>query len=100
RHGFVLLVMGGLGLAAPLTAETPASPEFKPASAGTYLEEQSSLFQNQAGSGAEACFVLARLQNRLGHQDQAERLARRALESDPKRAEIHSFLGRMFLAEG
>lgn len=56
-------------------------------------------FQAQAGEVPETYFILARLQNRLGHQDQAERLARLAFERDPHRADIQSFLGELFIQE-
>jgi tetratricopeptide (TPR) repeat protein len=95
-----LMVLAGAGFCWCACGETIVFPEFTVPAAQSYLQAQSSSFQSQAGAGAESCFVLARLQNNLGHQDEAERLARQALGFDPNHADIHSFLGRIFLGEG
>jgi tetratricopeptide (TPR) repeat protein len=98
--GRLLMVLGGLSLGWCAWGETVVFPEFTVASAQSYLQAQALAFQAQAGAGDQTYFLLARLQNRLGHQDEAERLARQALGCDPKRADIQSFLGKIFLAEG
>ncbi|MGO8698476.1 MAG: tetratricopeptide repeat protein [Limisphaerales bacterium] len=95
----LLMALTGLGFGPGAWSETVVDPEFTVAAAQSYLQAQSLTFQTQAGAGAETYFVLARLQNRLGHQDEAERLARQALERNPKLAEIHSFLGKILLSE-
>lgn len=75
-------------------------PEFSVGSAQSYLDAQAKKFETQAGSGADALFLLARLQNRLGNLSRAERLAGRALESEPRRPELYSFVGKVYLSEG
>ncbi len=100
RKGCVLLALAGLSLSPFARSETIVFPEFTVATAQTYLETQSLAFQGRAGAGADTYFLLARLQNHLGHQDEAERLARQALGLDAKRADIDSFLGRILLGDG
>jgi tetratricopeptide (TPR) repeat protein len=100
RNGRLLMALAALNLGPRAWCETIVFPEFAVSAAQSYLQAQSLAFQNQAGTNSVTLFLLARLQNRLGHQDDAEQLARQALECDPKRAEIRSFLGRIFLAEG
>lgn len=80
--------------------ETNGFAEFSVSNSQSYIREQSQAFTNQAGAGVEAFYTLARLQNRLGHQDEAENLARKALEYDISRADIQSFLGRIYTVEG
>ncbi len=75
-------------------------PDFTVPAASEYLQGQALAFQDQAGAGAESYFLLARLQNRLGRPDDAKRLGRQALMCDPNRADINSFLGKVFLEEG
>ncbi len=94
------MLLAGLSLGPWARGDTVIFPVFTVATTQSYLEAQASAFQVQAGAVAETYFLPARLQSRLGHQDEAERLARQALGFDPKRAEIHSFLGRLFLGQG
>jgi tetratricopeptide (TPR) repeat protein len=96
----MLIVFLAFGQCARVAAGPVVFPEFTASSAQSYLRTQASEFQSEAGAGAETYFLLARLQNRMGHQDDAERLARQALACDPKRADIHSFLGKLFLGQG
>src|SRR5208282_2531296 len=95
RSGFAswkvhLLLLAGLSFGLCAWGETVVFPQFTVAEAESYFQAQSLAFQTQAGVGAETYFVLARLQNRLGHQDEAERLARLALGSDNKSGSVHS----------
>ena len=53
--------------------------------------------QAQAKGEHEVCFVLARVWSQLGQKEEAERLARRASELNPNRAEIQSFLAGLFI---
>jgi tetratricopeptide (TPR) repeat protein len=93
-------LLAGAGFARRATGNDIDFPGFTVASAQNYLQAQAQAFQTEAGAGADAFYLMARLQNKLGHQDEAERLGRQALGCDPKRAEIDSFLGRIFLSEG
>jgi tetratricopeptide (TPR) repeat protein len=95
-----LLLLAGLSFGSLARSETIVFPEFTVPTAQTYLVAQSAAFESRAGAGADTYFLLARLQNHLGHQDAAERLARQALGFDSRRADIHSFLGRIFLGDG
>ncbi len=80
--------------------ETNAISDFSVSNSQNYVREQSQAFTNQAGVGSDTFYTLARLQNRLGHQDEAEKLARAALGYDITRADIQSFLGRIYTTEG
>ena len=93
------LLLIGLGFVCRAWGAPVAFPEFSVESAQHYLEIVTPAFQAQAGDTAETFFILARLQNRSGHQDEAERLARRATERDPHRADIQSFLGELFIQQ-
>jgi protein O-GlcNAc transferase len=97
---FLLMVLAALSFGRCARGETIVFPEFTVPEAQSYLQAQSVAFQAQAGAAVDGYFLLARLQSRLGHQDEAERLARQALGCDSKRAEIHSFLGKLFIGEG
>ncbi|MGO8700610.1 MAG: tetratricopeptide repeat protein [Limisphaerales bacterium] len=100
RTELAVLALPALTFALWARAETLVFPEFTVASAQSYLEAQSKEFEDRAGTDADTLFLLARLQNRLGDQNQAERLARQASEHDLKRPDIYSFLGRVYLSEG
>lgn len=91
------MVLIGVGFGCRAWGGPIAFPEFSVERAQHYLEEMAPAFQAQAGDAAETYFILARLQNRLGHQDEAERFARQAFERDPHRADIQSFLGELFI---
>jgi tetratricopeptide (TPR) repeat protein len=80
-------------------AEPPKFPEFTVEGARAYLEEVAREVASPAGDEVTADYLRARLQNQLGSQDQAERLARRALERNPGRADIYSFLGDLFIRQ-
>jgi tetratricopeptide (TPR) repeat protein len=94
------MILPTLALALWARAETIAFPEFTVTGAKSYLEEQSKEFAAKAGTDADTLYLLARLQNRLGDQTQAAQLARQACDRDPKRPDVYSFLGRIFLSEG
>ena len=74
-------------------------PEFKAETAREYLRKVVSSVETEAEMDARACFVLARVKSELGEKDQAERLARRALEQEPKRADIMEFMARLLILE-
>ncbi len=78
-------------------AEPDGFPEFKPEAARGYVQTVVQGVQAQAKGEPEACFVLARVWNQLGQKEEAERLARRASELNPNRAEIQSFLAGLFI---
>jgi len=81
-----LWVLGGMA------GEPAAFSDFKPETARDYLRAVVQTVQEEVGTDADACFVLARVRDQLGEKVEAERLARLALESDPRRAEIQMFL--------
>ncbi|MGO8679115.1 MAG: tetratricopeptide repeat protein [Limisphaerales bacterium] len=95
------LLLGGLGLLLvfPSTfwAATNSLPEFRAEAARDYLSAAARLGLAEAGTNAESCFIQARLQNNLGHPDEAERFARQALTLAPARAEIEVFLGSLLI---
>ncbi|HEX4646942.1 MAG TPA: tetratricopeptide repeat protein [Verrucomicrobiae bacterium] len=93
------MVLMSLGLAFRAEGASIAFPEFSVEDAQHYLEIVAPAFQAQAGEALDTYFILARLQNRLGHQDEAERLARQALARDAHRADIQSFLGELFIQQ-
>ena len=93
------LLLIGLGFGCRAWCGTVAFPEFSVEGAQNYFEIVAPGFQAQVGDVPEVYFILARLRNRLGHQDDAEHLARRALELDRKRADIQSFLGELFIQQ-
>ena len=93
------LALAGLGSDFDAAAETATFPEFTVASARAYLEEVALAVRSVAEGEVEPCFLHARLHSQLGQQDEAERLARAALEQDPTRADIHLFLADLFIRQ-
>ena len=79
--------------------EPAAFPEFKAEAARAYLQTIVQTVQAEAGAEADACFILARVRDQLGEKGEAERLARRALECDPRRAEIQVFLAGLLILQ-
>ena len=89
-HVAILWVVLVLGFSAG--AETAPFPEYQPATAREYLGTLIRAIEDQAGSGADTRFLQARLEQQLGRQDEAERLARQALALDGSHPDIPSFL--------
>jgi tetratricopeptide (TPR) repeat protein len=74
-------------------------PEFKPAAARAYLNEVLAAAEPACRTNARACFVVARTRSQLGEKDQAEQLARRALQLDPDRADVRVFLANLLVLQ-
>jgi tetratricopeptide (TPR) repeat protein len=88
--------LGTLGFA---QGDTSTFPDFKPETAREYIRAVAGTVQDQAGVDVDACFILARVRSQLGEKDAAEKLARQALDRDPSRVEIHSFLAGMLIQQ-
>jgi tetratricopeptide (TPR) repeat protein len=72
-------------------------PEYKVESSDEYLRAVITAVQPELSKEANAFFILARVRNQLGETDEAERLGRLALQADPNRAELKSFLAGLFI---
>ncbi len=86
-----------LAFACRLGAATNTLPEFRVETARDYLLAAARQGLAQAGTNAESCLIQGRLQNNLGQQDEAERLARQALSLAPTRADIQVFLAGLLI---
>lgn len=82
-----------------VAAEPPVFPEFKADQARGYLQAVVGQAQTEVAANAEGCFILARIRSQLGEKEAAERLARQALQLDPKRPEILSFLAGLLIRQ-
>lgn len=82
-----------------VAGEPAAFPEFRPDAARDYLQAVVGQAQTRAAADAEAGFILARVRSQLGEKEEAERLARRALELDPNRPDILSFLAGLLIRQ-
>ncbi|MBI4325083.1 MAG: tetratricopeptide repeat protein [Chloroflexi bacterium] len=74
-------------------------PEFSVALARDYLNSAAKALDANGNDQAELMFIQARVYSQLGQQDEAERLARQALQHDPDRADIHAFLGDLLIRQ-
>ena len=74
-------------------------PEFSVASARDYLESAAKAMDVSGNDQADLMFIQARIYSQLGRQDEADRLARQALQRDPDRADIHAFLGDVLIRQ-
>ena len=95
------LLLGGpflfLALVCPLGAATNTLPEFRVETAQDYFLAAARQGLAEAGTNDESCFIEARLESNLGRQDEAERLARQALNLAPNRADIEVFLAGILI---
>ncbi|MHC1768974.1 MAG: tetratricopeptide repeat protein [Verrucomicrobiia bacterium] len=82
-----------------MTAWSASSPEFNPAAAREYLNQVLQAVEPACQTNARACFVAAKTRSQLGEKEQAERLARRALELDPARADVRVFLANLLILQ-
>lgn len=96
RFWLFWLTLGVLGSA---WGDPAAFPKYQAETARDYLLTVMKAIPAQAGSDAEVCGILARAQSQLGDKIEAERLARQALELDPRRAEMQSFLATLFIQQ-
>ena len=92
-------LLASAGLSGWARGEVVAFPEFTANTARAYLQVIVQTIQVQAGAEADGCFILARVQSQLGDANQAERLARQALERDPNRGEIQAFLAGLLIQQ-
>lgn len=79
--------------------EPTAFPEFTAATARDYLHGIAQAVEARDGEQADICFSLARLKSQMGEKEEAERLARHALEREPRRAEIQAFLAEILILQ-
>jgi len=98
-RGLVWALATGLGFSLSSAGEAVSFSEYRPESARDYLQAVVDRVESELRPGAEGKFVLARIRGQLGETQEAERLARLALEHDPNRAEIQSFLAGLFIHE-
>ena len=98
-----LLVFTLLGLARvstlPLQAQTNGFPEYKPETVQAYWRTLADVISSQVGTNAQGYFCLARLQSQLGEKGEAERLARKALQTQPGRSEVAMFLADLLIRQ-
>lgn len=80
-------------------AQTNIFPEFQIEKAREYMQTVSQMVEGHSGANVEVQFINARLESQLGHKAEAERLARLALDRDPKRADIQVFLADIFIRQ-
>ena len=92
-------VLLGLSFKSAWSAEIEAFTEFTIDGARDYLRIIALRIQEENKAHVEPLFMRARLESQLGQQDEAERFARRALEEDPARADIESFLGDLYIRQ-
>jgi tetratricopeptide (TPR) repeat protein len=77
--------------------QTNLFPEFRVESSRQYLKAINLLVPAEMGTNAESLFLQARTESHLGAKDEAERLAHKALELEPTRADILVFLSELFV---
>lgn len=82
-----------------LAVRSASLPKFEPATARQYLNEVLRTEEPACQTNAAACFLAARTRSQLGEKDQAEQLARRALQIDPQRADVRVFLANLLVLQ-
>jgi tetratricopeptide (TPR) repeat protein len=98
-QGRLWAVLAALMAAGYLHGETNRFPEFRLETSRDYLRTLAGSFPADAGTNAQTLFLQAWLQSQLGDKAEAERLAHRALECDPRRADIDVFLAQLLIRE-
>lgn len=88
-----------LAAAARLLAGSPTFPEFHGEDAHKYLSTVAEQALLQAGTNADTCLISAKALFNLGETAESERLARRALDFNPRRADAQFFLARLLVRE-
>jgi tetratricopeptide (TPR) repeat protein len=96
---FLFLLRAGSISAVGAVDHAPEFPSFQPHAARDYLNAVARGLQTESEATAEMDFVRARLKSQLGEKEAAEKLARQALEKQPNRAEIHSFLAGLYIQQ-
>ena len=75
RQSLAAVALAGWFGATGLRAETAPFPEYQPATAREYLRTFIRAVEDQAGSGADTCFLQARLEQQLGRRYIVETIA-------------------------
>ncbi len=99
RHACPMAAIIAASSMLSLGAQTNGYPEFRAETAREYLRVLARVVTEQTGTNIEGIFSLARIQSQLGEKQEAERLARAALETDPGRSDISIFLADMLIRQ-
>lgn len=96
---FILMLLASGWVFTRAAGDPGKFPEFTADAAREYLGAVVAEVQAQPDVEAQAAFSLARVRSHLGEKQEAERLARRALERDPKRGDVAAFLAELLILQ-
>jgi Flp pilus assembly protein TadD len=85
--------------ACALQAQTNAFPEFQVSGALDYFACLAQSVAGESLTNAEVAFMLARIRSQLGRKDEAEQLARQALQNAPSHPEVRVFLADLLIRQ-